>query len=92
MKIDHRNSEQPDGATDSKFRGGRAAYIELKDKIARMEADLAAGPPVSSFSPVRAGCRETLPGGWLYSHVEGPNLAKLGPQDAECSSANGKLW
>ena len=78
MLIDHRNPEQLDATRDSTFLKDRAMYFrELKDKIGRMEADLAAGRPVNAFPPVRAGCHETLPGGNRFSHQDGPSLAKL---------------
>jgi hypothetical protein len=52
-------------------------HFKLDEKIAKMKADLAAGRPVRAFPPVRAGYRETFPGGSDYSHADGPNLAKL---------------
>ena len=84
MKIDHRNPEKPDGAEDADFIEDKDSYLdELDQKIANMEADRAAGRPLSAFPPVRAGQQETIPdslsqvGQWLGADEEGPNLGKL---------------
>lgn len=83
MRIDHRNPAML-GEEDPDFEQDRDAYLgELDRMIGRMEADHAAGRSVSSFPPVRAGQRETIPdsssgiGNWFGADGDGPNLGKL---------------
>lgn len=83
MQIDHRNPALL-GLEDPDFEQDRDAYLgELDRMIGRMEADHAAGRSVSSFPPVRAAQRETIPGSssgignFLGAGKDGPNLGKL---------------
>ena len=83
MQIDHR-SPATLGADDPDLEADRDAYLgELDRMVGRMEADHAAGRKVSSFPPVRAAQRETIPvsssgiGDFFGAGIDGPNLGKL---------------
>ena len=84
MQIDHRSPQFPDGDDDPAFTEARSAYFgELDAMIARMQQDRAAGLPLRSFPPVRAGQQEVVPdsdtlmGNLLGASSPGPSLGKL---------------
>ncbi|MFN7888283.1 MAG: hypothetical protein ACK5OR_05775, partial [Betaproteobacteria bacterium] len=83
-QIDHRSPQFPDGDDDPAFTEARSAYFgELDAMIARMQQDRAAGLPLRSFPPVRAGQQEVVPdsdtlmGNLLGASSPGPSLGKL---------------
>ena len=84
MQIDHRNPALADSADDPAFERDLADYLgEMDGMVQRMEQDHAAGRPLRSFPPVRAGQKETIPDSdsWIGNRFgaasPGPNLGKL---------------
>lgn len=84
MQIDHRNPALADSDDDPAFADDLADYLaEMDGMVQRLEQDHAAGRPLRSFPPVRAGQKETIPGSdsWLGNRFgaqnPGPNLGKL---------------
>ncbi|MCP4398922.1 MAG: DUF2974 domain-containing protein [bacterium] len=84
MKIDHRNPHLSNSKDDLNFARDRDALLqEMDGMVQQMEQDNAAGQPLRSFPPVRAGRKETIPnsasfmGNLCSADNPGPNLGKL---------------
>lgn len=82
IEIKYRNPADTKGK--GSFGADRDTYLqELDRSIAGMQADLAAGRPVTGFPPVRAALKETVKGSgssvanMLGANNDQPNLGKL---------------